>query len=65
MLCSLELVTNDPMFGPSFLRYHTQKYAESVARWPRPSFSRRDTKGFFRLLEIMSNLYSMMSRAFV
>ena len=69
MLCSLELVTNDPMFWTQFFKI---LYAEGVARLhrlPRPSFSRRDTKDFFkcciccRLLEIVSNLKSMMWRA--
>ena len=69
MLCSLELVTNDPMFWTQFFKI---LYAEGVARLhrlPRPSFSRRDTKDFFkcciccRLLEIISNLKSMMWRA--
>ena len=69
MLCSLELATNDPMFWTQFFKI---LYAEGVARLhrlPRPSFSRRDTKDFFkcciccRLLEIISNLKSMMWRA--
>jgi hypothetical protein len=55
MLCSLELVTNDPMF---WTQYFKIMYAEGVARLPRPSFSRRDTKGFLNVAFVADCLKS-------